>query len=80
MLIWGHRGLMDTNSSLVQYAAIVKHMFELIQESLGLNFFAGVLRKKYPNETEMTLRSRISDILKRSSGLKGGNAYTAKKA
>ncbi len=37
------------------------------------------MRRKFPAETETTLRSRVSDVLKRSSGLKGGEAYKAKK-
>ena len=41
--------------------------------------YAGVMRRKYPTENESTLRSRVSEILKRASGLRGGNAYKAKK-
>ena len=44
-----------------------------------LFIITGVLRKKSPQETECSLRSRASDVLKRSSGLKGGAAYKAKK-
>jgi hypothetical protein len=39
----------------------------------------GVLRKRFPHENENTFRSRASEVLKRSSGLKGGDAYKAKK-
>ena len=35
--------------------------------------------KKHPAENESTVRSRVSEVLKRSSGLRGGNAYKAKK-
>ena len=41
--------------------------------------FTGVLRSKYPSENVCTIRSRASNVLKRSSGLKGGAAYKAKR-
>ena len=37
------------------------------------------MRSKFPKENVFTLRSKASNVLKRSSGLKGGVAYKAKK-
>ena len=33
---------------------------------------AGVKRRKFPNENQSTMHSRVSEVLKRSSGLRGG--------
>lgn len=41
--------------------------------------FAEVLRIPYPQNTHQTFRSKASEILKRSSSLRGGRAYKCKK-
>ncbi len=41
-----------------------------------LSYLTDILR--YANETESTLQTRASNVLKRSSALKGGRAYKAK--
>ena len=65
-------------------ADLCKHCFRFSKDACHFNyhfliFITGVLRRKTPQKTECSLRSRASDVLKRSSGLKGGAAYKAKK-
>ncbi len=45
-----------------------------------LSYVTGILRYRYANETESTLQTRASNVLKRSSALKGGRAYKDYKA
>ena len=55
-------------------------MLHLISNFLNENFiFTEVLRKKFPAETLSTMSTKLSHILKRSSSMKGGAAYHAKK-
>ena len=43
------------------------------------SYIAEVLKEVYPTNNQQTFRMKASDILKRSSSLRGGHAYKLKK-